>query len=245
MYNYLGKGRGLGYDAGMKLQWLSHAGFRLEVGPYVLLIDPFLSGNSTAPFGWEEAARGCTHILLTHGHSDHTGDTLAIAKQTGCTVVGMVELVSHLAGKQPGLKIEMANLGGTVQLGGGLSVTLVPAWHSAASDDGAYLGVPAGLVLRGPGMPTVYHMGDTSIFGDMALIQELYKPEIGLVPIGDRFTMDGPTAALACRRYFQFKTIVPIHYATFGLLAPDAGKFVEAGEGLPIRVMKPGEVIEV
>lgn len=229
----------------MKLQWLSHAGFRLEVGPYVLLIDPFLTGNPTAPFGWEEAARGCTHILLTHGHSDHTGDTLAIAKQTGATVVGMVELVSHLAGKQEGLKVEMANLGGSIQLGGGLTVTLVPAWHSAAADDGTYLGTPAGLVIKGPGMPTVYHMGDTAIFGDMTLINELHKPEVGLVPIGGRFTMDGPTAALACRRYFQFKTIVPIHYATFGLLAPDAGSFTAAGEGLPIRVMKPGETIEL
>lgn len=228
-----------------KLQWLSHAGFRLEVGPYVLLIDPFLSGNPTAPFGWEEAARGCTHVLLTHGHGDHTGDTLAIAKQTGATVVGMVELVQHLCKKQPGLKIEMMNLGGSVQLGGGLTVTMVPALHSSSDEDGTYLGEPAGLIIRGPDMPTVYHMGDTSIFGDMALINELYKPEIGLVPVGDRFTMDGPTAALACKRYFKFKTVVPIHYATFGAIEPDAQKFVAAGEGLPIRVMKPGETMDV
>lgn len=222
------------------LQYLSHACVKITTPSHCLLIDPFISGNSKAPCTWQQAAQGVTHILLTHGHADHVGDAVAVAAQTSAPIVAMVELATWLESKHGVKKTEQANFGGTVNLGNNHSVTLVPAWHSSATDDGQYLGNPAGLIITTP-YHTVYHAGDTSIFGDMALINELYSPSIGLLPIGDRYTMDGPTAALAAKKYFKFKHIIPIHYATFGQLAQTADAFVKAGQGLPIEVMKPGD----
>src|SRR5690606_22315403 len=118
-------------------------------------------------------------------------------------------------------KINPGNLGGTVRCGS-FTTTFVQALHaSSVAETGGrnlYLGNPGGLVLHLPGERTLYHMGDTDIFGDMALIAELHQPDIGIVPIGDRFTMGGAVAALACQRFFKFRTAIPCHYATFGLL---------------------------
>lgn len=226
----------------MKLQYLGHSGIRLEDGSFTLLIDPFLTGSSTAPMGWEQAAQGATHVLLTHGHGDHVGDTVAIAGANGIPVVAIVELARWLNRKGVSDTIE-ANFGGTVGLGHGVNVTLVPAWHTSASEEGEYLGAPAGLVITMGGQ-TIYHAGDTGIFGDMALIQELYKPDVVLLPIGGTYTMDAATAALAADKYFKGAKVVPLHYATFPVLAPDCDAFVAECKrrGVEAVPLAPGEV---
>ena len=224
----------------MKMTWLGHSGFRIETSNAVILIDPFITGNPRFQGSPEAAAENCTHIILSHGHDDHVGDTVAIAKRTGATLIANFEICEYLAGKGVA-KIDPANPGGTVKQDG-FTVSLTKAFHSSSTTvDGVpiYLGNPCGIILSAGGK-TLYHMGDTEIFGDMALVQELYEPQIGLVPIGDRFTMGARQAALACRKYFKFKTIVPMHYGTFGILDPDASKFLAEMEGQNVVVPEVG-----
>jgi L-ascorbate metabolism protein UlaG (beta-lactamase superfamily) len=209
----------------MKLTWYGHSAFRIEAGDAKILIDPFLTGNSSWGKGWDEAAEGVTHVLLTHGHNDHLGDALPN-------------------------KVNPGNHGGTVDCGG-FTTTFVNAIHSSSfSKEGGgnvYLGNPNGLVLHFSNGESVYHMGDTDIFGDMALINELHQPKIGLVPIGDRFTMGGAVAAMACQRFFDFETVVPCHYGTFPIIDQNADKFVEGMKGTKAKVLVPkiGEASEI
>jgi L-ascorbate metabolism protein UlaG (beta-lactamase superfamily) len=224
----------------MKMTWLSHSAFRIETANKVLLIDPFLTGNARFQGTVESATEGCTHILLSHGHDDHVGDTVEIAKRTGATVIGAFELCEFL-GEKGVAKIDPVNPGGTISHDG-FDVTMTKAFHSSSTMvKGApvYLGAACGIILRSEGK-TLYHMGDTEIFGDMALVQEMYEPEIGLVPIGDRFTMGAKQAALACKKYFKFKTIVPMHYGTFPVIDQDASKFVAEMNGHNVVVPEIG-----
>ena len=233
----------------MKLTWLGHSAFRIETGSSVLLIDPFLTGNgvfeeSGTPI--EQARDGTTHIALTHGHDDHVGDTVDIAKRTNATVIGVFELVSHLANKGVE-KVEPANPGGTIDCGD-FDVSFVKAYHSASTMvDGVpiYLGNPCGLVIRSKDGPTVYHMGDTEIFGDMGLINEIFEPKVGLVPVGDRFTMGARTAAMACDKFFKFDTVIPIHYGTFPIIDQTPDKFIDHAKGQNVVVAKVGEAIDL
>ncbi|MDZ5696380.1 metal-dependent hydrolase [Chelativorans sp. M5D2P16] len=235
----------------MKITWYGHSAFRIEAGDARILIDPFLSGNPAWDGGWEAAAEGITHVLLTHGHADHLGDSAAILKQSGAMLVANFEICMYLVGQ--GIaedKINPGNLGGTVDCGG-FTTTFVQAQHSSSFplDDGTnvYLGNPGGLILHFPREKTLYHMGDTDIFGDMALIQELHRPQIGLVPIGDRFTMGGAVAALACRRFFQYETVIPCHYASFPIVDQSADKFIEGMKGTETNVLVPerGAAVEL
>jgi len=233
----------------MKLTWYGHSAFRVDAGGASILIDPFLSGNPTWGKGWESPSEGVTHVLLTHGHNDHVGDAEAILKKTGAQLVANPEICDFFHGRGVG-KVNPGNHGGTVDCGG-FTTTFVNAQHSSAftlKDGGnVYLGNPNGLILHFPEDRTLYHMGDTDIFSDMALIGELHEPAIGLVPVGDRFTMGGAVAALACRRYFRFETVVPCHYGTFGLLDQTADRFIDGMDGSGTTVLSPkiGEVFEV
>ncbi|MGE0213741.1 MAG: metal-dependent hydrolase [Parvibaculaceae bacterium] len=227
----------------MKITWLGHSAFRIETGKSVLIIDPFLSGSPVFKGSVEEATKGATHVALTHGHDDHIGDAADICKKTGAMLIAVYELAVYLNGKGAE-KYEPTNTGGTIYTDD-FDVTFVRADHSSSSGN-VYLGNPCGLVVRAKGeRKTLYHMGDTDIFGDMALIQEIYKPDIGIVPIGDRFTMNDKVAALACRKFFNFSAIFPCHYKTFPLLLQSAKGFIEAmGEaGSKVKVPNVGESV--
>ena len=234
----------------MKLTWYGHSAFRIESGDARILIDPFLSDNPTWGRGWEGPSDGVTHVLLTHGHNDHVGDTLAILARTGAQLVANYEICMWLVGRgHDGSRINPGNAGGTVDCGG-FTTTFVRADHSSSfgteGGSNTYLGNPLGLVLHFGNGESLYHMGDTDIFSDMALIQELHQPRVGIVPIGDRFTMGGAVAALACRRFFRFETVIPCHFGTFGLLDQSADKFVAGMDGSGTRLVVPavGETFE-
>jgi L-ascorbate metabolism protein UlaG (beta-lactamase superfamily) len=229
----------------MNVTWLGHSAFRIETGAAVILIDPFLRGNPKFTLDFAAATAGATHILLTHGHDDHVGDTLAIAKARGAEVISNFEVCMYLAAQ--GIeKINPGNTGGTIACGD-FSVSFTRALHSSSTIvDGKiiYLGSPMGLVVTPREGPVLYHMGDTDIFADMALINEMHHPKIGLVPVGDRFTMGGKTAAEAVHRYFAFETVVPCHYGTFDLLAQDPSEFVGAvGPRPKVLVPRIGEAM--
>jgi L-ascorbate metabolism protein UlaG (beta-lactamase superfamily) len=225
----------------MKLTWLGHAAFRIETAKATILIDPFLTYNqpfTDAGLTIADVSKGVTHILLTHGHGDHVGDTAAIAKETGATVLANADLGAWLTAK--GVEnVDTGGTGGTIAYDG-FTVTFTQAIHSSAqlTEDGVShsLGNPNGLVLHFEDAPTLYHMGDTDIFGDMALINELHQPEIGIVPVGDRYTMGGAVAALACQRFFKFKTAIPCHYGTFPIIDANPDKFVAGMEGSATKV---------
>ncbi|AGA64972.1 metallo-beta-lactamase family protein [Liberibacter crescens BT-1] len=234
----------------MKVVWLGHSAFFVENSKSRILIDPFLSGNpSFSCINKSDVVKDLTHILLTHGHADHVGDTISIAKDTDAVVLANADLASWL--KLQGVdKIEMGNTGGTIDFGD-FTVTFVNALHSSAhiTSDGVShsLGNANGLVLHFNDEPTLYHMGDTDIFSDMKLIEELHQPVIGLVPIGDRFTMGGGVAALACQRFFNFSKVIPCHYGSFSSIDATPDKFVAAMHGSieKVELLTPGSILSV
>ncbi len=231
----------------MNLTWFGHSAFSLEFAKSKILFDPFFFGEYEDKEKQAAAIEGTTHVLLTHGHDDHIGSSLEICQQTGAQLVANFEICMYLVGQGLSDKqINPGNLGGTLDCGE-FSTTFVRADHSSSKQTGKgqniYLGNPAGLILHMADEKSLYHMGDTDIFGDMALINELHQPQIGIVPIGDRFTMGGTVAALACRRYFDFETIVPCHFGSFPIIDANADKFVAAMEedAKKVKVMKVGE----
>lgn len=230
----------------MKITWFGHSAFRLDFAGHVVLIDPFLTGNPAFNGDRDRAAEGATHILITHGHADHIGDAVAIAAATGAKVVTNYDLCMHLASQ--GLRaFDAMNTGGTTDQGG-FTVTLVRADHSAGLVEAGVafpLGSANGVVVKAPGEPTIYHMGDTDIFGDMALIAEIHQPEVAMVPIGDRFTMGPETAALAVRRFFALRAAIPCHYGSFPPLEPNADRFVAAMDGHGTHVIVPHKTVGV
>lgn len=233
----------------MKITNLGHSAFRIETGAAVILVDPFLTGNPAAKTGWQEASQGLTHLLLTHGHGDHVGDSLEILKATGATLVSNFEICSWLAG-QGVENYSPGNHGGRISFAD-FDVIFTNAWHSSsAMVDGVpvYLGNPAGFVIQPKAEQgnTLYIAGDTGISYDMKLIQEFYRPEIGILPIGDRFTMGPDQAAYACRNFFDFRTVIPCHFASFkGYVDEDESKFLKAmgPDAGKVKVLAAGETV--
>ncbi len=229
----------------MKITWLGHACFLLE-GSKRVLIDPFLTGNPNAPVKPSEVKADV--IVVTHGHGDHLGDTVEIAKNNDAQVVCIHELSRILAKK--GVETIGMNIGGTV-MSSGISVTMVPAFHSADVEDerGEIIsaGSPAGVIVSMDGVK-VYHTGDTDVFGDMRLIGELHKPDVMLVPIGDVYTM-GIAGAVKALELVKPKIAIPMHYNTFPLIEKNPEDFKKAvvAKGLDVKVviLKPGESYEI
>jgi L-ascorbate metabolism protein UlaG (beta-lactamase superfamily) len=224
----------------LAITWLGHSAFRLRTpGGKEVLLDPWYTGNPAFP----ESARpkAADLILISHGHSDHITDAAAMAKQTGATVVGIWEVTSWL-GLQGVQQVEPMNKGGTIT-SKGLRITMTDARHSSSIDKNlTYLGEAAGFIVKLENGQTIYYAGDTSLFGDMKLIGELYRPDIAFLPIGDRFTMGPDTAAIAAK-WLGVKQVVPMHYGTFPLLTGTAEQLEQhlAGTGIEVLKLKAGE----
>ena len=230
----------------MKITWYGHSAFRLDFADKAVLIDPFFTGNPGFEGRPEEIVQGVSHVLVTHGHGDHVGDAVRISKETGAKIVTNFELCMHFA-KQGVENFDPMNTGGTTDQGG-FTVTLVRADHSAGLVEmnvNYPLGNPNGIIVKAPGEPTVYHMGDTDIFGDMGLIAEIHQPDIVMVPIGDRFTMGPEVAALAVQRFFKAKAAIPCHYGSFPIILPNADRFVAAMDGKGTQVVVPQKTVGV
>lgn len=230
----------------MKVTWLGHASFRIEVADRVLLIDPWLDGNPSFPDDRRsEALEGATDILLTHGHFDHASEAVDVAKETGAPLIGIFDLIGWLTEKH-GLEGTGFNKGGTVALGE-VKVTMVNAVHSSSlgGDDGPiYAGAEAGYMIAGGGQ-TLYLAGDTDVMADMALFQALHAPDFGILPIGGHFTMDADRAAFAAKKFFEFKAVIPAHYRTFDLLAQSADEFARLMEPVKVHAPQVMETVEL
>lgn len=223
----------------MKITWLGHSGFRIEIENAVLLVDPWLDGNPMFPADRRaEALEGVTHVLLTHGHGDHSGSAAAIAKEKNIPLAGIYDLMSWLSDTEKAEVIGF-NKGGTINLNGA-AITMVNATHSssiAGPNGPVYAGSEAGFMIAGEGQ-VIYLSGDTDIMADMEWMADLHKPTIGILAAGGHFTMDMNRAAYICRRFFKFHTVIPCHYRTFPLLAQDASE-LRAGVPVGTAVIEP------
>jgi len=228
--------------AGIPLTWLGHAAFRLDTpGGKRVYVDPFLD-NPKCPESEKQPER-IDVIALTHGHSDHVGSTVELAKRFSPKVIALIELRGWLSAQ--GVEEDMAsapNKGGTVEAAG-IQITLTHAHHSSSTPDGQYAGEAAGLVLKLENGFTVYFAGDTNAFTDMQLIGRIYEPDVAVLPIGDHFTM-GPREAAVALELLGVKRCVPCHYGTFPLLrgTPDELRAL-APDDVEIIAPKPGETV--
>jgi L-ascorbate metabolism protein UlaG (beta-lactamase superfamily) len=220
----------------MEVQFLGHACFTLSDGDTTVLIDPFLTGNPKAAIAAEDVP--ATTILLTHGHGDHYGDTVAIAKRTGATAVAITEIAGELA--EEGVDARDSNLGGTEKFDWG-TVKLVPAWHTSTTPKGT-VSTPAGLVIQFEDT-VVYHLGDTALFSDLQLVGKHTPIDIALMCIGGHYTMDR-TDAVDAASLIGAKTVIPCHYNTFPAVETDAQAYksdVESATDSNVVILEPGE----
>lgn len=216
---------------GIDVTFLGHAGFLLSDGTTTVAIDPFLTGNPVAVTKPKDVR--CQAVVLTHGHGDHLGDTVAIAKANSATVFGAFEIAEYMG--EEGITAEPGNPGGKITAEWGW-VAFTQAFHSS-SYNGRYMGMPCGAIVHLGGV-TVYHLGDTTVFGDMKLLGEFYKPDIALVPVGDRFTM-GPELATMAAELIRPKVAIPMHYGSFPIIRQDAKGFEP--KGVEVKQLEPGE----
>ncbi|HEX7976829.1 MAG TPA: metal-dependent hydrolase [Anaerolineales bacterium] len=221
----------------VKLTWYGHAVLGLETGGYHLLVDPFLTGNPVASITPDQV--NPEFILVSHGHGDHVGDTVAIARRTGAQVVANFEIVSWL--EKQGVEGHAQHIGGGFKYPFGY-LKLTNALHGSAMPDGTYGGNPAGFLLTTTEGYKIYMAGDTGLFGDMRLIGE-EGLDLAVIPIGDNFTM-GPDDALRAVKLLQPKHVIPIHYNTFELIAQDPNSWanrVKAETNTDVHMLTPGE----
>ena len=230
----------------LSITWLGHSTFILRTpGGKRIILDPWVSTNPSTPDGAKKVDN-IDLMLVSHGHSDHTGDAVSIARATGAQVVAPYELSVWF--QQKGLKnVVGMNPGGTLRTHG-LSVTMVQAIHSSSIDEDdriIYAGVATGYVLRFEDGFTAYFAGDTSVFGDMRLIRDMYQPTLAFLPIGDLFTMGPEQAAVACD-LLGVKQVIPMHYGTFPLLTGTPAQLRElvSAKGVEVVELKPGETTE-
>ncbi|OMP67457.1 metal-dependent hydrolase [Domibacillus epiphyticus] len=226
----------------MKVSFHGHSIVKIESNGKTVLIDPFITGNELTDLKAEE--QNPDFIILTHGHGDHVGDTVEIAKRSGALVIAVNELALYL--QHQGLNAHPMHIGGSREFEFG-KVKFTQAFHGSGlqQEDGTflYMGMPAGVLIMDDGK-TIYHAGDTGLFSDMKLIGELHPIDLAFLPIGDNFTMGPDDAALAAA-FLQAKTVVPIHYDTFPPIKQDPEAFtakIKSGNG---KVMKPGDTIEL
>jgi len=227
----------------MELTWLGHASFRLDAGGKRIYIDPFLNGNPKCPEG-EQTPERVDVVALTHGHGDHVGDTVELARKHGATVIAPVELAGWLQGKQKLENVKDPNKGGTVEVDE-IRFTFTDANHSSSNDDGEYTGEPCGIVVRAEGK-SLYVAGDTNVFGDMkTVIARLYAPDVAVLPIGDHYTMGPEEAALAVE-LLGVKRVVPCHWGTFPALTgtPDALARL-TGPDVTVERLEPGDSVTI
>jgi L-ascorbate metabolism protein UlaG (beta-lactamase superfamily) len=220
----------------MDLRFLGHSAFSLTDGDTTVVIDPFLTGNPKAAVSADDVS--ATTVLLTHGHADHIGDTVAIAKRTGAPVVAIVELAGEIG--EDGVEVHDPNLGGTVTFDWGW-VKLVPAWHTSTTPKGT-VNTPAGMLINFKDT-IVYHLGDTSLFSDLQLVGKRNPIDVALMCIGGHYTMDRVDAVDAAS-LVGAKTVIPCHYNTFPPIETDVQAFksdVESATGSSVVVLEPGE----
>jgi L-ascorbate metabolism protein UlaG (beta-lactamase superfamily) len=226
------------------ITWLGHSAFRIDTtGGKRIYVDPFLNGNPTAPEGELQPERADV-VAVTHGHGDHVGDTVAIAQKHGSTVVAQVELAGWL-GKNgvDESKLVTPNKGGTVDVDG-VKFTLVNAFHSSSTPDGAYAGEACGIVVETENGTKLYFAGDTCVFGDMQLIGRIYQPDVAILPIGDHFTM-GPREAAVALELLGVERCIPCHWGTFGLLTGTPDALAELAPSAQIERLEPGDSVTV
>jgi L-ascorbate metabolism protein UlaG (beta-lactamase superfamily) len=228
---------------GIKLTWLGHATFRIETpGGKTIIIDPWIMGNPACP-AEEKKVNKVDVLLCTHGHGDHIGDAVEIGKRHNPVVVGIPELVRWL-GKKGVKSLAEMNKGGTQSVAD-VKVTMVHADHSCGIQDGdetIYGGEACGYVMEFSNGVKIYHAGDTNVFGDMAIIRDLYAPSIAMLPIGDHYTMGPREAAYACN-LLKPQTVIPMHFGTFPVLTGRPGALQALVPGVEVVEMTAGETL--